>query len=200
VPKGLYSATISSTPLKVRETRLVAELLLSGPMPEPEWKAAILERNILQIHSPIAAIRFANILRARLRFLTPEAWTMIRDGDQVLSAQTALAGAIKHSQLVGDFLDIIIREQRAQFATELSPAVWAGFIEGCHGRDPEMPEWTTSTLSRLRSTVFTILTEAGYLESTRSLKLQTVFVDLDLVSYLKQQDEHYVLRCMQVME
>jgi len=69
----LYTATISSTPLRLRESRAIADLLLQS-VSEKEWKEAILERNALQIDSPIGLIRLARIIRARLEplGLTPD--------------------------------------------------------------------------------------------------------------------------------
>ena len=200
MPLSLYSATISSTSLLVRETRLVAELLISGRGHGEAWRKAILEDNVLQSRSSVAVIRSANILRARLEGLGPGAWTFMCEGDQLLARQTALAATIDHSRLVGDFLDIAVREQRAQFATHLDHSHWAGFIMGCRSRDPEMPEWSESTVNKLRSVVFTMLTEAGYLENTRTLRLQTVFVAPELSAFLEREGHNYVLRCMQVME
>ena len=63
-----------------------------------------------------------------------------------------------------------------------------------------MPQWSESTIARLRSAVFSMLAEAGYLKGTRSLLLQNVFVHPQLADYLRQRDETYVLRCMEVAE
>jgi hypothetical protein len=63
-----------------------------------------------------------------------------------------------------------------------------------------MPEWNESTRLRLRSSVFQMLAQAGYLESTRSRVLQTVYIDNQVFDYLKCNDEKYVLRCMQVAQ
>ena len=61
-----------------------------------------------------------------------------------------------------------------------------------------MPEWNESTRRRLRSSVFQILAQAGYIQDTRSLKLQTVHIAAQVIDYLKTHDEQYVLRCIQV--
>ena len=48
-----------------------------------------------------------------------------------------------------------------------------------------MPEWSESTIDRLRSSVFQILAQAGYIESTRTLKLQTVHIAREVLQYLE---------------
>ena len=106
---------------------------------------------------------------------------MVRDGGRELATQAAFAGAVKHSRLLGDFMDIAVREQRALFAKQLDHRMWNDYIEGCRGRDPDMPHWSDATVAKLRSVVFSMLAEAGYLKDTRSLPLQNVFVDAQLV-------------------
>ena len=50
----------------------------------------------------------------------------------------------------------------------------------------------------LRSSVFQTLAQVGYIENTRTLKLQTVHIASQVVDYLTEHTKHYVLRCMQV--
>ena len=194
-----YTATISSTPLRLRESRIVADLLLQG-VSDKAWTEAIVEKNALQVGSTIGVIRSSNILRARLEPLGQELWRMVRDGGRQLAMQAAMAGAIKHSRLLGDFMDLAIRDQRALFRPTLDRRTWSDYLEGCRGRDPEMPHWSDTTVAKLRSVVFSMLAEAGYLKDTRSLQLQTVFVDEQLAGYLADRGENCVLRCMRVME
>ena len=195
----IYTATISSTSLRLRESRIVADLLLNA-VSDTAWKEAIVEQNVLQVASTVGVIRSSNILRARLESLGEGLWKMVRDGGQELATQAAFAGAIKHSRLLGDFMDITMREQRTLFAKEIKNRMWNDYMEGCHGRDPDMPHWSDTTVVKLRSIVFSMLAEAGYLKDTRSRLLQTVFIDDQLAAYLRGRSENYVLRCLEVME
>ncbi len=195
----IYTATITSTPLRLRESRIVADLLLAG-VTNQAWKAAILKQNVLQMGSLKTARRSARLLRTRLEPLGAGLWKMVRDGERVQATQAALAGAVRNSRILGDFMDIVLREQRTLFATRLETPMWNEFIADCRGRDPDMPHWTDATVARLRSAVFCILTEAGYLQDTRRLLMQNVFVDAQLAAYLRDRGETYVLRCMEVME
>ena len=196
---SLYTSTITSASLRLRETRLVADLLLNK-VDSQEWKRQIKEQNLLQMGSPESISRISNLLKARLEPLGPGLWEMVRDGDRTLATQAAFAGAVKDSRLLGDFLDIVIREQRQLYAETLDPLIWNDYIAGCRGRDPEMPTWSESTVLKLRSAVFAMLAEAGYLEDSRSLRLQSVFVVPQLSQYLKERGESYVLRCLEVCE
>jgi hypothetical protein len=195
----IYTATITTASLRLRESRIIADLLLQGVSDE-NWKQAILEENALQMDSIESIKRISRLLRARLKPLGEGLWEMVRDGDREQATQAVFAGAVKNSRLLGDFMDITMREQRALFAKKLEFRMWNEYIAGCLGRDPDMPHWSESTVTRLRSAVFFMLAEAGYLNDTRNLLLQNVFVDPQLAAYLRDRGESYVLRCLEVAE
>ena len=125
-------------------------------------------------------------------------WEMIRDGSNILATQAALAAAIKHSPLLGDFLDLVVREQYRVFAPALTLNLWDAYLTDCRGRDAAMPVWNESTQRRLRSTVFQVLAQAGYVCDTRTLKLQPAMLEPRLIQYLEGRNEDYVLRCMRI--
>ena len=194
-----YTSTLIAATLRLREARIVADLLRQGITKEA-WRAAIYTDNILQTGSRTTTANLSRALRTRLEPLGPPLWAMVCDGDRTQATQALLAGTIRTSALLGDFMDIALREQRALFAPTIELRVWSDYIEGCRGRDPELPAWSPSTLSRLRSVVFSMLAESGYLGDTKDRRLQPVFVDDALGNLLEIQGERYVLRCMEVME
>lgn len=194
-----YTSTITSSSLRLRESRIIADLLLQG-VDDLEWKRQVKDFNVLQMGSPHSVNRISLLLRARLEPLGPGLWEMVRDGDRILATQATFAGAVKESRLLGDFLDLAVREQRHLYAEALGPIVWSDYVAGCRGRDLDMPSWSEATVTKLRSAVFSMLAEAGYLSNTRELRLQKVFLAPPLAEYLRERGETYVLRCLKVCE
>ena len=192
-----YKADITAGSLKVSESRIIADLLLRG-MDKQEWQAAIIEQNVLQARSLETARRLTRLIRGRLEAMEADLWKLVRDGTGEVATHAVLAAAIKHSPLLGDFLDLVVREHYRLFSATLSNRCWEDYLVDCRGRDPEMPIWNESTRKRLRSSVFQILAQAGYIENTRSKRLQTVHIASQVLQYLERHDEHYVLRCIQV--
>ncbi len=192
-----YRADITAGALKVPESRRIADLLLQGTN-DMGWKDALYDRNILQTRSPKTATRLALLLRGRLELMEADLWKLVRDGSGTVATHACLAAAVKHSTLLGDFLDLVVQEQYQCYAVALSNKLWEDYIVDCRGRDPDMPRWSDSTIARLRSSVFQILAQAGYVENTRTLKLQTVHMASQVLDYLTEHHEHYVLRCIQV--
>jgi len=192
-----YKADITAGSLKVAESRIVAELLLKK-ISTDEWKKTIIEENVLQARSKATAIRLGRLIRKRLELMQPELWRLVRDGAGEIATHAVLSAAVKHSCLLGDFLDLVVREQYRVFNTTLLNKHWDEYLDDCHRREPDMPVWQEVTRKRLRSSVFQILSQAGYIENTRSKRLQTVRIDTQVLRYLEQHNENYVLRCIQV--
>jgi hypothetical protein len=192
-----YRADITAGSLKLAESRVVAELLLRG-VDTQAWDDAVRKQNLLQTRSPSTAIRVGRLIRQRLELMEADLWKLVRDGSAVVATHAVLAAAVKHSPLLGDFLDLVMRDQYRVFAKSLTNKLWEDYLDDCRGRDPDMPLWSESTRGRLRSSVFQILAQAGYINNTKTKQLQTVHLAPQVVRYLEKHDERYVLRCIQV--
>ena len=181
----------------VPESRIVADLLLRG-VDAAEWKRAIEVDNVLRKRSPTTASTKALLIRARLRTMTSGLWLLVRDGSKPVATHAVLAATVKYSPLLGDFLDLVVRDLYRRFEETLKPQHWDRYVEDCHTRDPRTPDWSTGTLTSLRTRVFGMLTEAGYLSDARTRALRPLAVSPTVVSYLSAHGEDYALRCMQV--
>ena len=58
----------------------------------------------------------------------PDLWRLVRDGKGSVATHAVLAAAVKHSPLLGDFLDLVVREQYRLFSQ--------GAVEQAVGRLP----------------------------------------------------------------
>ena len=192
-----YKADITAGALKLPESRLIADLLLRH-VDAGGWRDAIVTKNVLRARNPATARRLTRLIRGRLETMGPDLWKLVRDGNGKVATHAILAAAVKHSALLGDFLEVVVGDQYRRFSTGLTDKLWADYLEGCRERDPDMPMWNETTGARLRSSVFQMLAQSGYIVNTRSLKLQPVHIADQVLRYLKANDEDYVLRCIQV--
>jgi hypothetical protein len=195
--KHCYRADITAGALKLPESRVIADLLLRQIDAEG-WKDAIVTENVLQARNPATARRLTNLIRGRLEMMGPDLWALVRDAKSGVATQAVFAAAVKHSHLLGDFLEMAVAEQYRLFSAALTNKLWDDYLEGCRERDSDMPLWSETTRRRLRSSVFQMLAQAGYIENTRSLQLQTVHIADQVLRYLRNNNETYVLRCIQV--
>jgi len=194
---GRYRADITAGSLKIAEIRVIADLLLRA-VDEAGWKQAITKDNVLKARNPATAIRLARLIRQRLETTSPELWRMVCDGTVVVATHAVLAAAVKHSYLLGDFLDLVVRDQYRRFAKALTKKLWCDYLEDCRGRDPQMPQWQESTTRRMGSSVFQMLAQAGYIKDTRTMLLQRAHIIAEVIGYLERNHEDYVLRCITV--
>ena len=192
----LYNGEIVAGSLLIPESRKIAKLLLQEAS-EEEWYQAVFIDNILQKRSPASAKRQAKLIRKRLSLMGPEHWVLVKDGNAEIATQALLAAAVKHSRLLGDFMGNVCRQHWLTFNRTLSGKDWREFLETCSLLDSAVGKWTATTTSKLRQVVFRILAEAGYIDSTRKLNLQSVSVAPEVRRYLENHSEEYVLQCME---
>jgi len=183
----------------IPESRIIARLLLEKA-DDKKWHQAIVIDNLLQKKTPATAKRQTNLIRNRLQLMSSDFWELILSLSTDVTAQALLAASIKHSHLLGDFMDIIIRDRWKTFKKTLTSKDWTDFMEMCAQADHEVTSWTEKTQNKLKQVVFRILAEAKYIESTRSLKMQSVSVFPEIRNYLVQNNEQYVLRCMEITQ
>ena len=75
---GRYKANFTRGGLMVPESRVVADLLLSG-VDAAGWRQAIQIENVLAKRSVSTAATKATLIRGRLNTLPPALWSVIRD-------------------------------------------------------------------------------------------------------------------------
>ena len=194
-----YNGEIVAGSLLINESRKIARLLLNNADAEA-WHQAIVIENVLQKRSPVAAKRQAKLIKNRLSLMNPDLWEIVDNGSADVAIQALLAAAIKHSRLVGDFMDTVIRQHWQTFKEKISAKDWKDFLEICAQVDPKVDDWTETTRSKLKQIVFRILAESKYIASTRSPKLLPVSIVPDVRQYLVKNLEDYVLRCMEVTQ
>ncbi|HRQ45782.1 MAG TPA: DUF1819 family protein [Rhodocyclaceae bacterium] len=195
----LYNADISAGSLMLPESRRIARLMLTNP-DRAAWIDAIERNNILQKKSPATARRQGRLVRKRLETLDAAAWRMLSEGDQEVAVQIVLAAAIKHSRLLADFMRVVVADHLRRMENALSPADWDAFLADCGQRDPSVTGWSATTSAKLLQVVLRILAEAGYVESTRCLRLTPPLVHPDVRRYLQGHAEAAVLAAMELKQ
>lgn len=180
----LYNAEISAGSLLLPESRRIAKLLLERPTLE-QWDEALKDENLLQ-KKPATARRQARLIRNRLDTLNEEGLRMVVEGDAELCGQILLACAIRHSQLLGDFLRDVYQADLKRLENTLSHRQWEGFLTECEHRDPSVGEWAESTRKKLFQVIVRILAEAKYLDTARRMGLTPPMLHPKVRAYLKK--------------
>lgn len=194
-----YSGDIVAGSLLIPESRKVATLLLHE-VSDKDWHQAIDTENILQKRSPEAARRLARLIKKRLTTMSPELWKMVAEGTSEVATQAVLAATVKDSKLLGDFMQKVLHEKWRMFQKKLSLIDLNNHFDTCAQLDPGILEWSEITRKKIRQIMIRILSEGGYLSSTRSLNLLPVNIHPDVVEYLRSHKEEYVLKSLQATQ
>ena len=178
------------------ESKRIAQLLIEKP-DATVWHQAIELDNILQKKTPATARRQASLIRKRLVTLDAQAWCMIAVREKEVAIQLLLSAAIKHSQLLGEFMRHVYAVRQRSLELTLTPNNWHDFLAECAHHDPAVSSWTESTRAKLLQVIVRILVEAKYIASSRSLKLTPQSLHPEVRRYLHNHHETYVLECLE---
>ena len=158
-----YDSDLIGGSLLVRESRVIAELLLAQAG-EEQWKQAIQIENRLQKRSPATAKRQASALRKRLERLDEPFWRALRDGDDELASQIAFVAVLERNLLLVEFVETVLRDAFILRAEKLAQYQWMDFLEDRAHRDPAIGTWTESSKKKMGQVAFRILAEVGLVQ------------------------------------
>ena len=192
-----YDSDLLGGSLMVRESRVVADLLLNNVSDE-DWKRAVIEENILQKKVPASAKRNAKTIRSRLELLEPEFWKAIRDGDDELATQAAFCAALERNELLIEFMERVLKDAYAIHLEKLSMYQWTEFVDECGNRDPVIYDLKETSIKKMGQVVFRMLAEIGYVINTRSMKLQKLLIRPEIKVLLENTSRRRILACMDI--
>ena len=192
-----YDSDLIGGSLLVRESRVIAELLLDNAT-EAEWKKAIQDDNRLQKRSLATAKRQARALRQRLERLDQPFWRALRDGDDELATQIAFVSAFERNLLLAEFVETVVCDAFIVRAESLAHYQWLDFLEDRLQRDSSIASWTESSKKKMGQVVFRILAEVGLLRSTRTLRLQHLLVRPEVNVLLEDSRRDRIRACLNV--
>jgi hypothetical protein len=190
-----YNSDLVGGSLMVRESRVIANLLLNNATDE-EWHQEIQIENRLQKRSPASAKRNAQAIRKRLEPLESEFWLALRDGDDELATQVCFVSALDRNLLLVEFMEQVVKDLYTVHAEKIERYHWTEFVEDCANKDPKIFDWKESSKNKMGQIVLRMLAEAGYVVSTKSAKLQAVIVRSEIKNMLENSFRQRLLSCM----
>ena len=193
---SLYNAEISAGSLLLLESKRIAALLLVQP-DEAAWVHAIEIENILQKKTPATARRQARLIRRRLSTLDAAGWKLIAERESEVTNQLLLAAAVKHSQLLGDFMRNVYASCQRRLEPSIAPTDWEDFLTECAHQDPAVTNWSDTTKAKLFQVIVRILAETKYLVSAKTMQLSPRALHPVVRRYLHDRNENYALDCME---
>lgn len=193
-----YDSDLIGGSLMVRESRIVAELMLSG-VDDTAWKAAIMDENRLQKARPASAKRMARAIRKRLERLPPSIWQVLRDGDDQLATQVTFCAALARNLLLMEFLETVVADAFVIQSETLEPYQWDDFLADRSHRDPAITGWTASSRRKMGQVAFRMLCEVGLMSNNRNRKLRPLLLRSEVEELLEQHHLERLLCCLRAL-
>jgi hypothetical protein len=194
--KGYLGDLIGGS-LMIRESQIIAELLLKKPSKE-EWTNAIVNQNILQKRSDASSKRNAATIKKRLEGLNDEFIEQLAFGSTDLSTQLMFAATLINSTILADFMRNVFIDAKSMFRESIDSTDWQSFWDERSRLFPEFSQMTESSTYKIAQVAFKVLADAGYIESTRNKKLQNVYLLPEVRTLLIQMNRDDIIAAMEV--
>ena len=157
-----YALSFTSGALLSREAAIAAPLFLELR----DWGAVreqLRSENLLQTRTSSSALRLSREVTQRLAVLTDRELEILSDSSPGERVHLLWLAACRHYPFIGDFGEDVVRERFLLLTPVLTHGDFDSFVNEKTLWHPELAELKDSTMQKLRSTVFRMLTEAGLL-------------------------------------
>ena len=191
-----YLGDINGGSLMPRESQIIADLLLQD-LTKEEWDSKLVEENVLQRNTPNTAKRVAAMLCTRLKPLNHEFWQALSEADKNTATQFSLLSTLINSPILADFMHSVLVDAYRLYEEKLTNRRWDEFIDARYVTLPDLDQFSTGTLDRIRKNIMRVLSEADYLESARSKKLQGVFILPDVIRWAEKLNHADLVKVME---
>ena len=192
-----YVGDIIGGSLFVAESRTIAELLLEQPS-DTEFKRVVEEDNIMQKNSAKTAIRYARTIRLRIEPMGESFLEYLVRANETCAKQLLMAAFLNQSPIAIDFMRHKLSDARRMFEERLSDYAWSDFIDERIRSIPELANFSESSIKKMGNNMIKALVDAGYLNTARQKRLQAVYLDPDVQSWLVQNGHEKIAQAMEV--
>lgn len=192
-----YLGDLIGGSLMIKESQRVAELLLRNPNKE-EWDEAIVEQNILQKRSPASAKRNAATIKKRIGSLGDDFLHALTKANYEESSQLMMAATLINSPLLADFMRTVVMDAKRMYRENIDMKDWEYFWEDKSRFYPEFAEMSESSTYKIAQVAFKVMTDGGFLESTKTKALTNIYITPDVSNLLMKMNKNDIIQAMEV--
>lgn len=170
-----YLGDIIGGSIMLRESRLIAQLLLQHP-DDKAWERTVVEENLLQKNSVHSAKRMAATVKKRLELMSDDFWADLLAAPDDLAKQMLMLAILCQSPVLMDFMATEVADARRMYRDTMRSDDWPEFFASRQRVISGLDQYSPSSIQKMGSNVFKILADVGYLESARSKRLKNIYV------------------------
>ncbi|WP_274020840.1 DUF1819 family protein [Vibrio parahaemolyticus] len=192
-----YLGDLIGGSLMITEAQLIAELLLSEPSKE-QWDEAIVEQNILQKRSPASAKRNAATIKKRIANLGYKFLSALVKANHEEAAQLMMAATLINSPLLADFMRTVVMDAKRMYRENIDMKDWEYFWEDKCRIYPDFADMSESSTYKIAQVAFKVMTDGGFLESTKTKVLTNIYITPDVRDLLVEMDRGDIIQAMEI--
>ncbi|WP_272166070.1 DUF1819 family protein [Vibrio diabolicus] len=192
-----YLGDLIGGSLMINEAQLIAELLLSEPNKE-QWDEAIVEQNILQKRSPASAKRNAATIKKRIANLGNKFLSALVKANHEEAAQLMMAATLMNSPLLADFMRTVVMDAKRMYRENIDMKDWEYFWEDKCRIYPDFADMSDSSTYKIAQVAFKVMTDGGFLESTKTKVLTNIYITPDVRDLLVEMDRDDIIQAMEI--
>lgn len=192
-----YLGDLIGGSLMITEAQLIAELLLSDPSKE-QWDDAIVDQNILQKRSPASAKRNAATIKKRIANLGNKFLSTLVNANHEEAAQLMMAATLINSPLLADFMRTVVMDAKRMYRENIDMKDWEYFWEDKCRIYPDFADMSESSTYKIAQVAFKVMTDGGFLESTKTKALTNIYITPDVRQLLVDMDRDDIIQAMEI--
>ncbi|MDL5028150.1 MULTISPECIES: DUF1819 family protein [Vibrio] len=192
-----YLGDLIGGSLMITEAQLIAELLLSDPSKE-QWDDAIVDQNILQKRSPASAKRNAATIKKRIANLGNKFLSTLVNANHEEAAQLMMAATLINSPLLADFMRTVVMDAKRMYRENIDMKDWEYFWEDKCRIYPDFADMSESSTYKIAQVAFKVMTDGGFLESTKTKVLTNIYITPDVRQLLVDMDRDDIIQAMEI--
>lgn len=192
-----YLGDLIGGSLMITEAQLIAELLLSDPSKE-QWDDAIVDQNILQKRSPASAKRNAATIKKRIADLGNKFLSTLVNANHEEAAQLMMAATLINSPLLADFMRTVVMDAKRMYRENIDMKDWEYFWEDKCRIYPDFADMSESSTYKIAQVAFKVMTDGGFLESTKTKVLTNIYITPDVRQLLVDMDRDDIIQAMEI--
>lgn len=172
-----YNGGLTREQFLFYEIRIVASLLSKGYTNEEVIKK-IREDNLFQFPTERSILTIAKTCFKRLEALDSEELVgLLAEAPVDIAKQVNLYAMMKYNKIVWAFMTQVIGEKYRTQDFDLQKKDLNIFFIGLQEQNESIANWSEATIAKIKQVLVKSLVECGYLDSSRSTKLNPILIE-----------------------
>ena len=184
--QSVYNGGLTREQFLFYEIRIVASLLVEGYSRE-EVTQKIKEENLFQFPTERTLNLITNCCYRRIDALSSETLLQyLATASNDVAKQINLYAMMKYNRIVWDFMTTVISEKFRTQDFSFSKKDLNVFFYRLQEQDDAVATWSDQTINKIKQVLVKCLVECEFLDSTKSEKLNPIFIVPELEDVIKE--------------